>query len=168
MPRPTLHPDRFFDPDPSIRRVARQLYEETRGLPIVSPHGHVDPRILADNEPFPDPAALIVAPDHYVLRMLYARGVPLEALGVPRLDGAPVERGGAVAAFRVEDLEGTMVALKDRGIEVAHQGEVEGYGRFALFPDPDGNRVELYCDMVEHGFEAMQTLGPKRAPLALD
>jgi len=75
-----LNPDRYFDPDPSIRRVARALYEETRGLPIVSPHGHVDPRILAENAPFPEPASLIVQPDHYILRLLYANGVPLEAL----------------------------------------------------------------------------------------
>src|SRR2546421_8793042 len=83
-----LDPDRFFDPDPVVRRVARELYEETRGLPIVSPHGHVDPGILARDEPFAEPAALIVQPDHYILRLLYARGVPLEALGVPRRDGA--------------------------------------------------------------------------------
>jgi len=76
----SLNPDRFFDPDPSVRRVARALYEETRGLPIVSPHGHVDPRLLAENAPFPEPASLIVQPDHYILRLLYANGVPLEAL----------------------------------------------------------------------------------------
>ena len=34
--------------------------------------------------------------------------------------------------------------------------------RSVYFHDPDGNRVELYCDMVERGFEAMQTLGPRR------
>jgi glucuronate isomerase len=76
----TLNPDRFFDSDPAIRRVARALYEETRDLPIVSPHGHVDPRILAENAPFPEPASLIVQPDHYILRLLYANGVPLEDL----------------------------------------------------------------------------------------
>src|SRR5881396_2463412 len=81
-----LHEDRFFDPDPAVRRVARELYEETRRLPIVSPHGHVDPRILATNEPFAEPAALIVQPDHYILRVLYSRGIPLERLlqGEPR------------------------------------------------------------------------------------
>ena len=60
-----------------MRRVARALYEETRGLPIISPHGHVDPRILAEDTPFPEPAALLVQPDHYVLRLLYAHGVGL-------------------------------------------------------------------------------------------
>ena len=86
-----LEPDRFFDPDPTVRRVARELYDETRALPIVAPHGHVDAAVLARNERFAEPAALIVQPDHYILRMLYARGVPLEALGVPRRDGAPIE-----------------------------------------------------------------------------
>jgi glucuronate isomerase len=80
-----LHEDRCFDPDPAVRRVARALYEETRALPIIAPHGHVDPRVLAENTPFPEPASLIVRPDHYILRMLYARGVPLEDL----LDGDP-------------------------------------------------------------------------------
>jgi glucuronate isomerase len=84
-----LAEDRYFDPDPSIRRSARALYEETRALPIVSPHGHVDPAILASNDPFPDPAALLVTSDHYVLRVLYSQGVPLESLGVPPLDTQP-------------------------------------------------------------------------------
>jgi glucuronate isomerase len=87
-----MHPDRCFDAEPGVRRVARELYEGTRALPIVSPHGHVDARLLATNEPFPDPAALLVTPDHYVLRMLYARGVPLESLGVAPRDGGPFER----------------------------------------------------------------------------
>ena len=86
-----MNPDRFFDPDPSVRRVAQALYDETRGLPIISPHGHVDPRILAEDVPFPEPAALLVQPDHYVLRLLYAHGVPLEELGIARRDGVPVE-----------------------------------------------------------------------------
>jgi glucuronate isomerase len=75
-----------------VRAIARGLYARVATLPLVCPHGHVDPRILADDEPFPDPAQLIVVPDHYVTRMLYSQGVPLESLGVPRLDGSPVER----------------------------------------------------------------------------
>ncbi len=86
-----LHEDRFFDPDPTVRGLARAIYGETRDLPLVCPHGHVDPRLLADNEPFPEPTALIVVPDHYIFRMLYSRGVPLESLGVPARDGTPVE-----------------------------------------------------------------------------
>src|SRR5256885_475562 len=87
----SLNADRFFDADPQTRKTARLLYEETRLLPIVSPHGHVDPACLATNAPFPEPTALIVQPDHYLLRLLYAHGVPLESLGVARTDGIAVE-----------------------------------------------------------------------------
>jgi glucuronate isomerase len=89
---PKLHDDRFFDSDPAIRRAARTLHEETRDLPLVCPHGHVEPALLAENNPFPEPTALLIIPDHYIFRMLYSRGVPLESLGVPRRDGAAVER----------------------------------------------------------------------------
>jgi len=79
-----LSEDRFFDPNPAQRRVARELYAGVAGLPIISPHGHVDPRLLADeNASFGTPADLFIIPDHYVFRMLYSQGVPLEALGVP-------------------------------------------------------------------------------------
>lgn len=87
-----LSEDRFFDSDPAARRVARALYEETRGLPLVCPHGHVDPAILAINAPFPEPTALILTPDHYIIRMLYSRRIPIESLGIPTCDGTPVER----------------------------------------------------------------------------
>jgi glucuronate isomerase len=81
-----LHPDRLFPANPSRRDVARRLYQEVRGLPIVAPHGHVDPVVLLDDEPFTDPASLLVTPDHYVTRMLHAHGVPLGELGIPSRD----------------------------------------------------------------------------------
>src|SRR3954470_2131205 len=84
---PLLDEDRLFPPDPRTRSVARRLYAEIKDLPIVSPHGHTDPRWYAEDAPFPDPAALFVTPDHYVFRMLYSQGVPLEALGLPDRDG---------------------------------------------------------------------------------
>ncbi|MCB0284616.1 MAG: glucuronate isomerase [Calditrichaeota bacterium] len=87
-----LHPDRFFDPEPAVRKIARELYENVKDLPIISPHGHVDPRILAENTPFPDPAELILVPDHYIFRMLYSQGINLEKLGVPTVDGTEVEQ----------------------------------------------------------------------------
>ena len=86
-----LHEDRFFDAEPSIRRVARTLYEETRTLPLICPHGHVDPALLAENAPFPEPTSLLLIPDHYIVRMLYSQGVSMESLGIPTVDGAPVE-----------------------------------------------------------------------------
>lgn len=87
-----LHPDRYFDANPVRREIARKLYHQVADLPLVCPHGHVDPRLLAENERFPDPAALIVIPDHYIFRMLYSHGVPLEDLGIPRQDGGVVEQ----------------------------------------------------------------------------
>ena len=81
--------DRFFDSDPTVRRHAREIYESTRTLPIVSPHGHVDAALLASDAPFPDPASLIVTPDHYILRLLYSQGISMESLGVAPIDGQP-------------------------------------------------------------------------------
>jgi glucuronate isomerase len=98
-----LHPDRFFDPDPAIRRAARSLYDETRQLPLVCPHGHVDPALLAEDALFPEPTALLIIPDHYIFRMLYSRGVPLEALGIPARDGTPVETDPREIWQRVAD-----------------------------------------------------------------
>jgi glucuronate isomerase len=86
-----LHEDRFFEPDSAVRRAARALYEETRTLPLICPHGHVEPALLAENRPFPEPTALLITPDHYLVRMLYSRGVPMESLGIPTRDGATVE-----------------------------------------------------------------------------
>ncbi len=91
-PKLTLHKDRLFPSDLTQRVIARRLYAEVRALPIVSPHGHTDPQWFADNVAFPDPAALLVIPDHYVYRMLYSQGIALESLGVPRIDGHTVEQ----------------------------------------------------------------------------
>ncbi len=92
-PRWHLPADRFFDPDPSHRRIAQELYAAVARLPLVCPHGHVDPRLLAEEDAaFGTPADLLIIPDHYVFRLLYAQGIPLESLGVPCLDGRTVEQ----------------------------------------------------------------------------
>lgn len=88
----TLHPDRLFPADDATRSIARALYAGVKDLPIVSPHGHTDPRWYAENEPFPDPSTLFIVPDHYVFRMLYSQGVALEDLGVLRRDGGRTEQ----------------------------------------------------------------------------
>jgi glucuronate isomerase len=77
-----MHPDRLFPAEVDQRGVARGLYQQVAALPLVCPHGHVDPRLLVDNQPFSDPASLFVTPDHYVTRLLHADGVALEDLGV--------------------------------------------------------------------------------------
>jgi glucuronate isomerase len=89
----TLDPDRLFAAEPSQRASARELYALVRELPIVSPHGHVDPALLADPAArFGSPAELFVIPDHYVCRMLHSRGVPMEDLGIPTRDDRAYER----------------------------------------------------------------------------
>ena len=89
-----LDDDRLFPPEGRARGLARDLYAGIRDLPIVSPHGHTDPRWFAEDRPFPDPAQLFVTPDHYVFRMLCSQGVSLTDLGVPRVDGGATETDG--------------------------------------------------------------------------
>ena len=93
----SLHPDRLLPPDPGVRAIARRLYEAVRDLPVISPHGHVDPGLLLNDEPFPDPATLFVTPDHYVTRLLHASGVLLDALGVGQ---GPLSEGASRAVWR--------------------------------------------------------------------
>lgn len=88
----TLHPDRLFPADKTMREIARRLYQEVKDLPIISPHGHTDPQWFADNEPFGNASELLIKPDHYVFRMLYSQGIPLTSLGIPTCDGSLVEQ----------------------------------------------------------------------------
>jgi glucuronate isomerase len=87
-------PDLLFPAEGRPLALARALHASVKDLPIISPHGHTDPRWFALNEPFPDPAQLLIVPDHYIFRMLFSQGVGLEELGVATLDGAPVETDG--------------------------------------------------------------------------
>ncbi|TDD95408.1 glucuronate isomerase [Jiangella asiatica] len=78
-----LAPDRMLPTEPALRGIAREIHQQTARLPVVSMHGHVDARLLAENRPFTDPAELFVTSDHYVVRMLVSQGVPLEQIGMP-------------------------------------------------------------------------------------
>jgi glucuronate isomerase len=89
-----LNDDRFFPAEPRTREIARNLFKSIRTLPLISPHGHTEPRWFAENLPFPDPAQLLIVPDHYVTRMLVSQGFDLAQLGVPRRDGGAVETDG--------------------------------------------------------------------------
>lgn len=88
----TLSPDRCFSAEPTQRELARQLYALVKQVPLVCPHGHVTPALLADPQArFGSPADLFIIPDHYVVRMLYSQGVAMEDLGVPTIDGTAAE-----------------------------------------------------------------------------
>jgi glucuronate isomerase len=90
MTRPLVfHDDRLFPADGRTREIARALYGQVKGLPIISPHGHTDPSWFATNAPFEDATDLLLAPDHYLFRMLYSQGIGLDALKVRSKAGAP-------------------------------------------------------------------------------
>jgi glucuronate isomerase len=91
-----LDKNRLFPAESATRAVAVELYDSIRDLPIISPHGHTDPRWFAENQPFPNPAALFIQPDHYIFRMLYSQGVSLESLGVPQNGTEPDAKQPAV------------------------------------------------------------------------
>ena len=128
-----------------------------RDLPIVSPHGHTDPRWFAENKPFDNPAQLFVTPDHYIYRMLYSQGVKLEDLGVRRLDGGPVETRPAKIWRRfAEDyhlFRGTPTRLwLDHAFETL----------FGLTEPPSGVNADAHYDVID---AALKT--PAFAPRAL-
>ncbi len=85
--------EKVFTADPTVKCIAIELYETVANLPIIiSPHGHVDPEFFGNPDAiFASTVDLFIIPDHYVTRMLYSQGIPLEELGVPRRDDELVE-----------------------------------------------------------------------------
>jgi glucuronate isomerase len=83
MENKQLPPERYFSSEPNVRGLAMEIYEDTRSLPILSPHNHVDAQLFVDPwQRFGNPTELFIRPDHYVFRMLYSQGIPLEGLGI--------------------------------------------------------------------------------------
>ena len=119
------HPDRLLPAEPGVRAIARRLYAEVAGLPILSPHGHVEARLVADDDPLPDPATLLITPDHYVTRLLHANGVGLDELGV----GARPDEASARSAWRSFCANWPVFAgTPERGIGLAYvMGPTGGY-----------------------------------------
>lgn len=70
----------------NMSKLAKQLYEEMSTFPIISPHGHVDAKLLASNENWSDAVDLLIRPDHYVTRMLYSQGISYEELKKPSIE----------------------------------------------------------------------------------
>ncbi len=78
--------NRLFSGTEAEVALAEELFQSVSKLPIISPHGHVDPRLLAENQPFPNPAELFIYFDHYVTRLLHAQGFSLADLGKGKTD----------------------------------------------------------------------------------
>lgn len=138
MPRPLhLDDDRLFPSDPSTRSIARRLYAEVKQLPIISPHGHTDPRWFSRNEAFADAASLLLTPDHYLLRMLFSQGFTMSQLGVAGRDGtegASPRDAWRVLAENMRLFRGTPSALwldhvfaEVFGFEVALEGSTADF-----------------------------------------
>jgi glucuronate isomerase len=133
-----------------------RLYETVRDLPIISPHGHTDPQWFADNQPFPNPAALFLQPDHYIFRMLYSQGVSLESLGVPQVDGkqnADPREAWRIFARHYYLFRGTPTRL---WLDYAFQE------LFGLKERLNGDNADAYYEIIQ---KALQT--PEFLPRAL-
>ena len=132
-----LDPDRLFPAEPGTRRIARALYASVATLPIISPHGHTDPAWFATDAPWANATELLLAPDHYLYRMLYSQGVPLEALGV---DGS----GDPRAAWRLFAEHIHLFRGTPSSLWLDHVfGEVFGFDQ-AL----DGSTADWYFDAI--------------------
>jgi glucuronate isomerase len=151
----TVHPDRLLPADPGVRELARRLYAAVRDVPIVSPHGHVDPRILLDDTPFADPAALFIQPDHYVTRLLHAGGVPLQELGVGE---GPLPEGRARAAWRLLCKNWHLL----RGTPVRYWFDSELFEIFEVRERPSAANADELYDRI-----AAKLAGPEHRPRAL-
>ena len=147
---------RLFPAESSTRAIAVRLYDAVRDLPILSPHGHTDPQWFADNQPFPNPAALFLQPDHYIFRMLYSQGVSLESLGVPQVDGkqkADPHEAWRIFARHYYLFRGTPTRL---WLDYAFQE------LFGLMERLSGDNADSYYEIID---KALQT--PEFLPRAL-
>jgi glucuronate isomerase len=150
-----VHPDRLLPAEPAVRDIARRLYAAVRELPIVSPHGHVDPALLLDDTQFADPTSLFIQPDHYVTRLLHAGGVGLDRLGVGE---GPLPETRAREAWRL--LCGHWHLL--RGTPVRYWFESELAEIFGVRERPSAENADRLYDLI-----AEQLAAPDHRPRAL-
>jgi glucuronate isomerase len=128
-----LNPNRLFPSDADARAIAKRLYTEVAGLPIISPHGHTDPQWWASDAHFSNATELLIHPDHYIFRMLYSQGTSLEALGIGNDASDPRESwrlfAGAYHLFRgtPSRLWFDWVAAESFGIDVQLSAETSDH-----------------------------------------
>ena len=151
MARPLrLDPDRLFPAEPQVRGLARELYASVKDLPIVSPHGHTDSRWFATNEPWANPTELLLAPDHYLFRMLYSQSVPLDALGVA--DGSGKSGADPREAWRLFASHYHLFRGTPSRIWLDHVfAEV-----FGIDVRLDGSTADLYFDAIKEALAKPQ------------
>ncbi|GKW52917.1 glucuronate isomerase [Pseudoalteromonas shioyasakiensis] len=146
----SLHPDRLFSSDPAIVSVARELYEQIKDLPIVSPHGHTDPKWFNKNPNFGNATELFIKPDHYVFRMLYSQGIDLTELGIP-------EHGidGDLTRSKNADPKKAWQIFADNYYLFA--GTPSGYWLDAVFYDVFGFKEKLNSENAQQYYDKITT-----------
>ena len=137
----TLHPARLLPAEPGVRGIALRLYDAVRNRPIISPHGHVDPRLLLEDRPFTDPTSLLLQPDHYVTRLLHANGVSLADLGVGE---GPLPESQARKAWRLLCANWRVF----RGTPVRYWFDSELGDIFGVTQRPGADNADLLYDHI--------------------
>lgn len=157
-----MHPERLLSGAPNVAKVAIEIYETIKDLPIVSPHGHTDPSWFNENKNFENATELLIKPDHYVFRMLYSQGITLEQLGIPQ-----------------HGINGDLSASKNADpfeiwkLFAAHyylfEGTPSGYWLDSTFSKVFGFDEKLNSDTAQTYYEEInrQLASPEFAPRAL-
>jgi len=144
-----IHEDRLFPAEPSTRKIAKALYAQVKSLPILSPHGHTQASWFVKNEPFPDPAKLLVQPDHYVYRMLYSQGISLEDLEIGQAEIKNPRRVWHIFASNYYLFRGTPTRM---WLDYVFQ---EVFGLQELFSE---KTADLYFDTISEKLAAPEFL----------
>jgi glucuronate isomerase len=145
--------NRLFNGTEGEIALAAELFESVSAMPIISPHGHVDPRLLAENKPFTNPAELFIYFDHYVTRLLHAEGFSLAELG--KGDTSPL---AARNAWRVFCENWHILAGTASGFWLTSTFEQ----LFGITETPSGKNADSLYDQI-----AAQLLEPEFLPQAL-
>ncbi len=158
-----LNPDSLLGNDGAVREVARGLYESVAKLPIISPHGHVDPAMLVKNEPFANPAELFIYFDHYVTRLLHAEGIGLEQLGKSAAGSAGSASAGTGStdprqAWRILCANWHLFAGTSSGYWLTHEFAT----LFGINQTPSAANADELYDLI-----SVQLAQPRMLPRAL-
>lgn len=152
--RTNLDPARLLPSDPALRAIAEELYSSVAGLPIISPHGHVDPSLLVENKPFANPAELFIFFDHYVTRLLHTQGFGLENFG----KGAAGASADPREAWRILCSNWHMLLGTSSGYWLTHEFAT----LFGINEAPSAENADRLYDLI-----ATELLEPRMLPRAL-
>jgi glucuronate isomerase len=137
-----------------VRAIAEELYASVAGLPIISPHGHVDPSLLLENKPFANPAELFIFFDHYVTRLLHSEGFGLEFFG----KGAAGATADPRKAWNILCSNWHMLLGTSSGYWLTHEFST----LFGISEAPSAENADRLYDLI-----ATELLEPRMLPRAL-